>query len=110
MSNLDRIQVLIQFTKEEPDNPFNWYALALEYYNSKPTETVIIFDQLLAENPDYLPTYYTAAVFFEEIGELEKAKTIFEKGIQLAQKNNQSKTLGELKNKYQNFLFEHDLD
>lgn len=110
MSNLDRIQVLIQFTKEEPENPFNWYALAIEYSNSKPTETVLIFDQLLAENPDYLPTYYTAAVFFEEIGELEKAKAIFEKGIQLAQKNNQSKTLGELKNKYQNFLFEHDLD
>jgi Tfp pilus assembly protein PilF len=110
MSILDRIQILIQFTKEEPENPFNWYALALEYCNTKPTETVMIFDQLLAEKPDYLPTYYTSAVFFAELGELEKAKSIFEKGIQLAQKTNQTKALGELKNKYQNFLFEHDMD
>jgi tetratricopeptide (TPR) repeat protein len=110
MSNLDRIPLLIQFTQEEPENPFNWYALALEYSNSKPRETVLIFDQLLSKNPDYLPTYYTAAVFFAELGELEKAKTIFEKGIMLAQKTNQTKALGELKNKYQNFLFEHDLD
>lgn len=110
MSNLDRIQLLTQFTEEEPENPFNWYALGLEYINSKPSETVVIFDKLLKENPEYLPTYYTAAVFFDEENQIEKAKSIFEKGIQLAQTTNQTKTLSELKNKYQNFLFEHDLD
>lgn len=110
MGNLNRIQLLTQFTKEEPENPFNWYALALEYINSKPSETVTIFDKLLKENPDYLPTYYTAAIFFDQQNQIEKAKLIFEKGIYLAQKTNETKTLNELKNKYQNFLFDHDLD
>lgn len=110
MSNLGRLQLLIQFTKEEPENPFNWYALALEYMNSDPEETAVIFNQLLKSHPDYLPTYYTSAQFFAEQNQLEKAKEIFEKGIELAGKLKEEKALKELKNAYQNFLFENDLD
>lgn len=110
MSNLGRLQLLIQFTKEEPENPFNWYALALEYMNSDPGETDAIFNQLLKSHPDYLPTYYTSAQFFAEQNQLEKAKEIFEKGIELAGKLKEEKAFKELKNAYQNFLFENDLD
>lgn len=110
MSNLDRLQLLIQFTKEEPENPFNWYALALEYINSDPEETAVIFDQLLKSQPDYLPTYYTSAQFFAEQNQLEKAKEIFKNGIELAERLKEEKALKELKNSYQNFLFENDLD
>lgn len=110
MSNLDRLQLLIQFTKEEPENPFNWYALALEYMNSDPEETAVIFNQLLKSHRDYLPTYYTSAQFFAEQNQLEKAKEIFEKGIELAGKLKDEKAFKELKNAYQNFLFENDLD
>lgn len=110
MGNLDRLQLLIQFTKEEPENVFNWYALALEYVNSDPEATAAIFDEILKSHPDYLPTYYTSAQFFAEQNQLEKAKEIFENGILLAEKLKQEKALKELKNAYQNFLFENDLD
>ena len=109
MGNLDRLHILIQFTEEEPENPFNWYALALEYINSDPEETAIIFDQLLKSQADYLPTYYTSAQFFAEQNQLEKAKAIFEKGIDLADRLKEENALKELKNAYQNFLFENDL-
>ena len=41
MSNFERIQVLLDFLEEEPDNPFNLYALALEYQNIEPEKAEI---------------------------------------------------------------------
>ncbi|MBN3519012.1 tetratricopeptide repeat protein [Algoriphagus lutimaris] len=110
MGNLDRLEILKEYAKEEPENPFNWYALAIEYLSVDPNEAEKYFIKLLSSFEAYLPTYYTAASFFSEREELEKAKETFEKGITLAQEKQEIKTLQELKNAYQNFLFENDLD
>lgn len=110
MANLDRLELLKEFAKEEPENPFNWYALAIEYLSIEPNESEKYFNKLLNSFEAYLPTYYTAASFFSEQQNLEKAKETFEKGITLAQEKQEFKTLQELKNAYQNFLFENDLD
>ncbi len=110
MGNLDRIKLLQQFTEEEPENPFNWYALALEYQESEPDRTEVLFDKLLATHKSYLPTYYAAAHFFAERGSLDRAKQIFTLGIELAKDQKNEKIGRELQNSYQNFLFENDLD
>ncbi|EAZ82727.1 hypothetical protein [Algoriphagus machipongonensis] len=110
MANLTRWELLKQFTKDEPENPFNWYALALEFREEKPQEAKEIFEMLLKDFKSYLPTYYTAASFFSEIEEIEEAKKIYENGIELASSQQNQKALQELKNAYQNFLFENDFD
>lgn len=110
MSNLDRLKLLIQFSEEEPENPFNWYALALEYNSIDSSKTEKLYNQLLKEHESYLPTYYPAAHFFSERGKLAKAKGIFEKGISLAQANQETKAEKELKSALEMFLFENDLD
>ncbi|UZD23591.1 tetratricopeptide repeat protein [Algoriphagus halophytocola] len=110
MANLDRTQLLRQFTEEEPENPFNWYALALEYKESEAGLAKSLFNKLLTEHAEYLPTYFTAAHFFAELEEIELADQIFQKGIALAKSQNELKTLQELQNAYQNFLFENDMD
>ncbi|MBS9525078.1 tetratricopeptide repeat protein [Litoribacter ruber] len=110
MSNLGRIEQLLDFAKEEPDNPFNFYALALEYQNTNTEKGVHYFNLLLEKFPEYLPTYYHAGLFFEKKNELEKAKSIFEQGISLAKAKNDNHAQRELQNAYQNFLFENDLD
>lgn len=110
MSNLDRVKALREYIEEEPENPFNYYALALEIRNLYPKEASKYFDFLLTQHPDYLPVYYPAANFFFELGQILKAKEIFEKGIELAETLRETKTLLELKNSFQNFLFENDLD
>jgi Tfp pilus assembly protein PilF len=102
--------MLQSFAEQEPENPFNWYALALEYLSSSPEKASSLFHKLLNEHKGYLPTYYHAAHFFADQGHLELAKSVFEQGIILAEKENQLNTLRELKNSYQNFLFENDLD
>ena len=110
MSNLDRIQLLKQFTEEEPENPFNWYALAIEFRESEPDEAYSLFAKLLSDHPNYLATYFPAAHLYAEMGDLEQSKVIFEKGISLAREQSNMKALQELQNAYQNFLFENDLD
>ncbi|MEB2784008.1 tetratricopeptide repeat protein [Algoriphagus persicinus] len=110
MSNLERIQLLRQFTQEEPGNPFNWYALAIEFRESDQEEAYSLFAKLLSEHPAYLATYFPAAHLYAEMGEIGQSKAIFENGISLAREQKDMKALQELQNAYQNFLFENDLD
>lgn len=108
MSNFHRIEQLLEFLKEEPDNPFNLYALALEYQNHDVEKTASYFELLLRNHSSYLPTYYHAAAFYASRDEIEKAKNIYEEGIKLASDTNESHTLKELRNAYLNFQFEND--
>lgn len=110
MGNLDRLQILREFIKEEPENPFNYYALALELREIDPKEALELFDFLLLNHPEYLPVYFPSAHFFVAQNEIAKAKAVFETGIRLAVNQKEEKALKELKNAFQNFLFEHDLD
>lgn len=110
MGNLDRLQLLREFINEEPSNPFNYYALALELRETDPEKATELFEFLLENHPDYLPVYFPSAHFYAELNHLEKAKEVFEKGIQLASSQKEEKALKELKNAFQNFIFEHDLD
>lgn len=110
MSNLERVGLLRAYILEEPENPFNRYALALEIKDIDQHEASELFDFLLLNHSSYLPVYFPSAHFFFELGQIEKAKGIFEKGIALAQNLKDEKALKELKNAYQNFLFENDWD
>ena len=110
MGYLDRLRMLRDFIDEEPENPFNYYALALELREKDPKEAENLFNFLLENHQNYLPAFYPAAHFFAELDQIQKAKEIFEAGIDLAIEQKEDKTQKELKNAYQNFLFENDLD
>lgn len=106
--NNERIQQLIRFVQEEPDEPFNTYALAIEFLNSQPEQARPYFDQLLANHPDYLPTYYHAAALYANLDERDKAADVYTKGIELAKSQNKPRTLQELQRAQQ--AFEDDED
>lgn len=106
--NHERIALLKEYIKEEPENPFNQYALAMEYYELQPLEALEILETLLNTNPEYLPTYYKIAHLYWEMESWEKAEKTFASGIQLAEKKNDEKALGELKASYQNFEIDKD--
>ena len=71
--NHNRIQLLRQYIEEEPGDPFNVYALAMEFLEEEPEQARVLFDQLLAKHPDYLATYYHAASLYAEAGDRDKA-------------------------------------
>jgi Tfp pilus assembly protein PilF len=106
--NNDRIQQLIRFVQEEPGDPFNVYALAMEYVNGNPEQAKPYFDELLTEHPDYLPTYYHAAALYANLGNRDTAATLYEKGITLARAQNNPKTTLELQRAQQAFEEEAD--
>lgn len=94
--NNQRIQQLIRFVQEEPDEPFNVYALAIEYMTDEPAQARVYFDELLTRFPDYLPTYYHAAALQAESGDRDRATALYDKGIELARTQQNQKTLLEL--------------
>ncbi len=95
----------MQFSEEEPDEPFNFYALALEYLKLNPVESMRIFERLMTSHPAYLPAYYPYAHLLIEQKNIGKAEWVFEKGLELAKAVNDLKTFRELQSAYQDWKF-----
>lgn len=94
--NQSRLEMLQKFVEEEPNDPFNRYALVLELVIHDPDEAASHFDDLLQRHPDYLPTYYQAGVYFMDRGEQQKSLQILRAGIEVAKQQRNLKTLAEL--------------
>lgn len=93
---MTRLEQLEKFLEEEPNDPFNLYALALELLKSNPEKALLLFNRLLHEFENYIPTYYTLASYYIDMDETEKARTILEKGIEKARSQQDAKALREL--------------
>ena len=102
----NRLEILRQFVGEEPQDPFNHYALATELLKFNKTESRQIFEYLVKNHPDYLATYYHLGALYVELSEHELAEETYIKGIELAEKIGNEKTFKELKGAYQMFLDE----
>ena len=89
--------MLEQFVAEDPTDPFNHYALALELTKSDKQKAKEVFDQLIATYSDYVPAYYQAALLYLELSLSDEATVIIEKGIVQAKKENNSKAASELR-------------
>ena len=79
--NSQRLKLLQEYLKNDPNDPFNLYAIATEYRDEAPRKALEYYEQLLTQHPDYLPTYYHAANLYAELNEDAKAEEIYNKGI-----------------------------
>lgn len=103
---MNRLEQLKQFAGDDPNDPFNLYALALEYLKSDRNEAEKLLEQLLADHALYLPTYYQAASLHEQSGNRSRALEILQKGIGIARQQNESKTQRELQGVYDELSWE----
>jgi tetratricopeptide (TPR) repeat protein len=103
---VERLQKLLELQKSDPHDPFILYAIALEYQKFDLAKALQLLDELMHKHPDYLPTYYQAAVLYADSGNYEKAKATCEQGIEVAKSQNNQHARQELQNAYNNFLFE----
>lgn len=97
-SNNERLALLMSMKRENPQDPFPPYAIALEYRAAG--ERVMALRQLqsvIETFPDYLPAYYPSIALHIEFGEPGKAIELAKIGIDLAAKQKNIKTAGEIK-------------
>ncbi len=106
--NQIRLTALHQFYEEDPHDPFNVYALAIEYVETDAKKSKKYFDELLEKYPDYLATYYHAAALYGLLGDVERTIALYKTGIDLAINQQNRKTLQELQRAYQSFLDEEE--
>lgn len=102
---MDRISQLEAFAKEDPQDPFNHYALALEYLKTNTTRAYEQFEGLLKDHPDYLPAYYPFAHLLIDMKQPERGEQVFRLGIAKAKMLKDAKTMRELQAAYDDWLF-----
>lgn len=107
---VERINFLFEQLRIEPEDPFNYYGLAIEYLSNQPLKAMEYFEILLIRFPEYLPTYYHAANLYFNFEKFEKAKITYQKGIELATILKKEKTLKELQGSFALFLAETDYE
>ncbi len=93
-----RFEQLQQMLTQEPNDEFLQYAIAIEYFSVGNFEkSLSCLKNILQTNPDYLAAYYQAGKCYEELKQTGEAKNIYSQGIEIAFKQNKTKTLGELR-------------
>ena len=103
-----RIEQLQEFLKEDINDSFLKYALALEYVRVEENDTARdCFLKLIKDDENYIASYYQLGKLYESLNDLEKAIGIYKKGIKIAQKSENKKMLLELQEAY-NMLIEID--
>jgi tetratricopeptide (TPR) repeat protein len=94
----ERVSMLLDFLRTNPNDPFNYYGLAMEFMAEDSGKSLHYFTVLLEQFPEYLPSYYQAGKLLIETGQPEQAREVIEKGIELARQQGEKKTQQELTN------------
>lgn len=103
---MDRKTQILSLLKDNPNDVFLQYALAMEFMSADETDAAIdILSSLKSQEPDYLPTYYQLAKLYEATGANNLAIETYEAGMLVAQKANDRKTLGELRSALEELTF-----
>ena len=99
-----RLHQIKSMLEDKPNDSFLMFALARELEGLEQWQDAIgAYERLKEVDPDYVGFYYHLAALYAELGESEKARDTYEKGIETAEKLKDFHALGELKNAFVNF-------
>ena len=103
---MDRIAKLVQYLEATPNDNFLQHALALEYIKiGNDTEAQKLFENILANDPNYVGTYYHLAKLLERTGETEQAIQWYEKGMATAKAAGDQHLYNELQAAYEDLVY-----
>ncbi len=92
-----RLEQLLKFLEESPDDDFLYYAISMEYLGAGNLDKAMeLLLNLKERNPEYLAIYYQLGKILEEKSDTEKARSIYLIGLELAVKQKEKKTAAEL--------------
>lgn len=94
----NRLNQLLILLEKSPADPFLIYATGFEYQQAgEEAQAFQYYNRLLADFPDYLPTYYQTGMFLFEKSRFDEALEVLNKGVALAMELKEMKTLRELR-------------
>lgn len=99
-----RLEQLLAFYREDPNDPFVIYALATEYLAIDEQKALQYYEGLLQWHAYYVGTYYHAAALYAKLGRKEDAERTYKNGLITAQEMNDTKAFRELQAAYHEFL------
>ncbi len=93
----NRLQQIENMLKDEPNDSFLTYALALEYAKANELYKAIeIIEKLLNKDENYLGAYYQLGKLYEETLQTDHAIGAYKRGILIARQQNNKKAISEL--------------
>jgi tetratricopeptide (TPR) repeat protein len=94
---MPRIDTLIGFIAQNPQDPFPRYALALEYKNGgRLDDARATFEALMTAHPDYTAAYLHAGNTAVALGLKDEAGAIYRRGIEACARKGDAHARGEL--------------
>src|ERR1700743_3443841 len=104
-----RLEKLLEFIKNEPDDPFLKYALATEYLRLNQTDTALqYYEDLTANHPNYVGTYYHLGKLYEALNRKSDAIATYETGMKTAKAQRDNHAFSELQAVYREAIGEED--
>jgi len=104
-----RLEKLLDFLKNEPDEEFLLYALATEYLRLNETAKALeYYEKLVNEHAGYVGTYYHLGKLYEALQRKDDAINTYEQGMKIAQSKRDNHALAELRAVYQELMGEDD--
>ena len=102
----ERIEKLMTFLKDAPQDSFLNHALALEYVKAgDEANAKKHFEINLAHDRAYVATYYHLGKLLERAGERETAITIYEQGMEQAKAAKDMHSYNELQGAYEDLVY-----
>jgi tetratricopeptide (TPR) repeat protein len=97
----NRLQKLLEFLKNEPNDEFLQYALATEYLRLNETDKALYYyEKLVAEHPGYSGTYYHLGKLYETLNRKDEALTTYQQGMQVTREKRDNHAYSELQSAY----------
>ncbi len=93
----NRVQQLREFLKQDPDDEFTNFALALEYLKTDQLQEALeLFLKLKNHNPEYVGVYYHLGKLYEKLNRFDDAVQTYQNGIGIATRLREHHTSNEL--------------
>ena len=101
----NRLQKLLEFLEQEPNDPFLKYALATEYLRLNEADTALTYyEDLVNNHPAYVGTYYHLGKLYEAMERKADAIKTYENGMAAARDARDNHALSELRAVYQSAI------
>lgn len=96
-----RLEKLLAFIQNEPNDEFLKYALATEYLRLNETEKALsYYEDLVNNHPNYTGTYYHLGKLYEALGRKDDAISTYETGMRITKEKRDNHAYSELQAVY----------